>query len=123
MVSSVNVRCLLCEKTRDEVATLVTGTNANICDGCVANCVAFLASSGNDVFDTNCQFCADRSANLAIKASSGSMVAVCVECLILANEITNPSETKPRIKRASNGAKKSRSESRPLKSLKRQDEG
>jgi len=40
------LRCSFCGRSEDEVARLVAGASAYICDGCVIKCVAVLDEHG-----------------------------------------------------------------------------
>jgi len=40
------LECSFCRKSADEVARLVAGASAHICDACIVKCVDVLASHG-----------------------------------------------------------------------------
>ena len=93
--------CSFCGTSQQQVKTLIAGSHAHICDGCVRRVHEVIAGHGrsattpiatiervsDEVGAAPCGFCGKRRYQVAAMASAGDARTICDQCLDLCDEI------------------------------------
>lgn len=89
----VSTKCAWCQKSREQVRSLITGDKAAICDGCVEACIRKLEKKPNTKAKSGlpaCSYC-NRKEGAVEKAQENSTatLTICRDCLKLSRLIAD----------------------------------